>query len=123
MSDRRNLMRALGTVAGLLIIAALGWTVYNAWDVVTAFDWQPSVGWLVLGGGLVLVSLTLSAFAYNAILGGLHRPAPPVAATAAAWAKSLLGRYVPGNVLMIVGRAVMAQAHGVPKMVTFAATT
>ena len=79
MSDRRNLMRVLGTVAGLLIIAALGWTVYNAWDVVTAFDWQPSVGWLVLGGGLVLVSLTLSAFAYNAILGGLHRPAPPVA--------------------------------------------
>ena len=69
MSDRRNLMRVLGTVAGLLIIAALGWTVYNAWDVVTAFDWQPSVGWLVLGerllpqhlAGFVLIVLGLVA--------------------------------------------------------------
>ena len=50
--------------------------------------------------------------------GGLHHPAPPVRATVGAWAKSLLGRYVPGNLLMVVGRAVMAQAHGVPRLVT-----
>jgi hypothetical protein len=123
MTDRRNLMRALGLVAGLLIIAALTWTVFSAWDVITTFDWQPSAGWLVLGALLVLLSLFLSALAYEAILGGLHQPAPPVRATVGAWAKSLLGRYVPGNLLMVVGRAVMAQAHGVPRMVTVAATT
>ena len=72
---------------------------------------------------LVLLSLFLSALAYEAILGGLHHPAPPVRATVGAWAKSLLGRYVPGNLLMVVGRAVMAQAHGVPRLVTLAATT
>jgi hypothetical protein len=123
MTDRRNLMRGLGLVAGLLIIAILAWTVFHEWDVITAFDWQPSFGWLVLGGLLVLVSLFLSSLAYEAILGGLHQPAPPVRATVGAWAKSLLGRYVPGNLLMVVGRAVMAQAHGVPRMVTVAATT
>ncbi len=123
MTDRSNLMRALGLMAGLFIIAALTWTVVNAWDVVTSFDWQPSAGWLVLGAGLVLVSLFLSALAYEGILGGLHQPVPPVPATVAAWAKSLLGRYVPGNVLMVAGRAVMAQAHGVPRRVTLAATT
>ena len=123
MTDRRNLMRALGLMAGLLIIIALAYTVFSAWDVITSFDWQPSIGWLALGVVLVLVSLFLSALAYEGILGGLHRPAPPVRATVAAWAKSLLGRYVPGNVLMVVGRAVMAQAHGVPRMVTLAATT
>lgn len=123
MTDRRNLMRALGLMAGLLIIIALAYTVFSAWDVITSFDWQPSLGWLALGVLLVLVSLFLSALAYEGILGGLHHPAPPVRATVAAWAKSLLGRYVPGNVLMVVGRAVMAQAHGVPRMVTLAATT
>ena len=52
-------------------------------------------------------------------------PSLPVAAKkgVSAWARSLLGRYVPGNVLMVVGRAVMAEAHGVPKRVTVAATT
>lgn len=121
--SRARWVRWLGLAAGLAIIGALAWTVAGAWDVVTSFDWQPSAGWLVLGVVLVLASLLLSSLAYEAILGGLHRPAPPVAATVSAWARSLLGRYVPGNVLMLVGRAVMAQEHGVPKRITLAATT
>lgn len=123
MSNRRAWVRWGGLVAGLAIIGALVWTVVDAWDVVTSFDWQPSAGWLVLAVVLALASFALSALAYEAILGGLHRPPPPVLATVSAWARSLLGRYVPGNVLMIVGRAVMAEAHGVPKRVTVAATT
>lgn len=121
--SRSGWVRWAGLAAGLAIIAALAWTVVDAWDVVTAFDWQPSAGWLVLAVALALASLVLSALAYEAILGGLHHPAPPVLATVSAWARSLLGRYVPGNVLMVVGRAVMAEAHGVPKRITVAATT
>ena len=119
----RRWVRVAGLAAGLAIIAVLVWTVVDAWDVVTAFDWQVSAGWLALAVGLALGSLLLSALAYEAILGGLHHPAPPVVATVSAWARSLLGRYVPGNVLMVVGRAVMAEAHGVPKRITVAATT
>jgi glycosyltransferase 2 family protein len=112
-----------GLAVGLAIIGILVWTVVDAWPVVRSFDWQPSAGWLILAVALVLASLLLSALAYEAILGGLHSPAPPVAATVSAWARSLLGRYVPGNVLMVVGRAVMAEGHGVPKRITVAATT
>lgn len=119
----RRWVRVAGLAAGLAIIAALAWTVVDAWDVVTSFDWQVSAGWLALAVALALGSLLLSALAYEAILGGLHHPAPPVVATVSAWARSLLGRYVPGNVLMVVGRAVMAEAHGVPKRITVAATT
>ena len=75
--NRRAWVRWGGLVAGLVIIALLVWTVVDAWDVVTSFDWQPSAGWLVLSVVLALASLTLSALAYEAILGGLHRPAPP----------------------------------------------
>lgn len=120
---RGRLIRVLGLAAGLAIVAVLVWTVAGAWGVVTSFDWQPSAGWLVLGVVLVLASFMLSALAYETILGSLHHPPPPVLATVSAWARSLLGRYVPGNVLMLVGRAVMAQAHGVPRRVTLAATT
>jgi hypothetical protein len=119
----RPWVRWAGLVAGLVILGILAWTVVDAWGVVTSFDWQPSAGWLALAAVLALVSLALSALAYEAILGGLHHPPPPVLATVSAWARSLLGRYVPGNVLMVVGRAVMAEAHGVPKRVTVAATT
>jgi len=119
----RPWVRWAGLVAGLVILAILAWTVVDAWGVVTSFDWQPSAGWLVLAVVLALASLMLSALAYEAILGALHHPPPPVLATVSAWARSLLGRYVPGNVLMVVGRAVMAEAHGVPKRVTVAATT
>ena len=119
----RRWVRLAGLAAGLAIIAALAWTVVDAWDVVTSFDWQVSAGWLALAVVLALGSLLLSALAYEAILGGLHHPAPPVVSTVSAWARSLLGRYVPGNVLMVVGRAVMAEAHGVPKRITVAATT
>lgn len=119
----RPWVRWAGLVAGLVILAILAWTVVDAWGVVSSFDWQPSAGWLVLAVVLALASLMLSALAYEAILGALHHPPPPVLATVSAWARSLLGRYVPGNVLMVVGRAVMAEAHGVPKRVTVAATT
>lgn len=119
----RPWVRWAGLAAGLAILAILVWTVVDAWGVVSSFDWQPSAGWLALAAVLALVSLALSALAYEAILGGLHQPPPPVLATVSAWARSLLGRYVPGNVLMVVGRAVMAEAHGVPKRVTVAATT
>ncbi len=118
----RPWMRWAGLAVGVLIVAALAWTVVRAWPVVTAFDWQLSPGWLVLAVVLGFASLGLSALAYEAILGGLHRPAPPVLATVSAWARSMLARYVPGNVLMFVGRAVLAEAHGVPKRVTLAAT-
>ena len=119
----RSWVRWAGLVAGLAILGALAWTVADAWDVVTSFDWQPSAGWLVLAVVLAFISLVLSALAYEAVLGSLHRPPPPVLATVSAWARSLLGRYVPGNVLMVVGRAVMAEDHGVPKRITVAATT
>jgi len=38
------------------------------------------------------------------------------------WARSMIARYIPGNVMMIIGRAVMAREWGVPKRTTLAAT-
>lgn len=120
--SRRGWLRASGLAAGLVIVALLAWTLVRAWGVVMAYDWQPSADWLALAFVLAFASLLFSAVGYEAILAGLHQPAPPLVATVSAWARSLLARYVPGNVLMLVGRAMMAEAHGVPKRITVAAT-
>lgn len=34
------------------------------------------------------------------------------------WCKSLLARYIPGNVMMVVGRVVMIEPYGVPKRIS-----
>ena len=40
----------------------------------------------------------------------------------AVWARSLLGRYVPGNVLMVASRLVLGQEAGIPRKVSLAAS-
>ncbi|MCU0307191.1 MAG: flippase-like domain-containing protein [Thermoleophilia bacterium] len=117
--DRR---RVLGLAAGLLVLAALGWTLVRGWSTVSTYDWELSPGWLVAGVVILLGFYVVTALAYEEILSNLHQPLPPERVTVSVWAKSLLGRYVPGNVMLVVGRVVMAEATGVPKRVTLAAT-
>jgi hypothetical protein len=64
----------------------------------------------------------MSGLGYVAIQDEMHHPGPPRRVTLAIWAKSLLGRYVPGNVLMLLGRVVLAYERGVPRRVTLGAT-
>ena len=40
--------------------------------------------------------------------------------TVSIWARSLLGRYVPGSVVMILGRVVLSYERGVPRKATLA---
>ena len=65
----------------------------------------------------------MSGLGYTAIQDDIHHPGPPRRVTMAISAKSLLGRYVPGNVLMVLGRVVLAYERGVPRRVTLAVTT
>ena len=67
-------------------------------------------------------STSTSALGYGAIIDRLHHPGPPALVTLSIWARSLLGRYVPGNVLMVLGRVVLSHERGVPRRATLAAT-
>ncbi len=117
--DRR---RVLGQAGGVLVLIFLLLTVVKGWNKVSSYDWELSAGWLAFGVVVLLGFYLITAFAYEEILSQLHAPMPPERVTIAVWAKSLLGRYVPGNVMMVVGRVVMAENTGVPKRVTLAAT-
>ncbi len=68
-------------------------------------------GWLVASGVAFLSFYVLQALAWWLLLRGfdLHSPFPVAMST---WGKSILARYVPGNVFMFVGRAWMSHGQG-----------
>jgi hypothetical protein len=122
VAARSPLRRWGGLAAGALVCGFLGWALVDGWSTVAEYDWELQPGLLVLGVLVLLVFYVCSALGYGAIVDRLHHPGPPPLATISIWARSLLGRYVPGNVLMVLGRVVLSHERGVPRRVTLAAT-
>lgn len=119
---RRPWRRWGGLAAGLLVLGFLGWALVDGWSTVSSYDWDLEPGLLVLGCLVLLVFYLCSALGYGAIIDRLHHPGPPARVTLSIWARSLLGRYVPGNVLMVLGRVVLSHEQGVPRKASLAAT-
>ena len=111
-----------GLAAGLLVLGFLAWALVDGWSTVSSYDWDLEPGVLVLGILVLLAFYLTSALGYGAIVDRLHHPGPRPLVTLSIWARSLLGRYVPGNVLMVLGRVVLSHEQGVPRRVTLAAT-
>lgn len=102
-----------------LIFGFLIFFVARQWSQLPDFDWRFSPGWLALSVACVALFYTLQGELWRVVIHSLgeHIDACPGRAV---WGKSLIARYVPTNVLMVVGRVVMAERHGVPKRITLA---
>lgn len=116
-NPRRRALVQYGLAA--LIFGFLIFFVARQWGQLPDFDWRFEPGWLALSAVCVAAFYTAQGELWRAIVASLgeHIDARPGRAV---WGKSLLARYVPTNVLMVVGRIVMAEKHGVPKRVTLA---
>ena len=102
-----------------LIFGFLVFFVARQWNRLPDFEWRFSPGWLALSVVCVALFYALQGELWRFVIRSLgehidRRPGRAV------WGKSLIARYVPTNVLMVVGRVVMAERHGVPKRVTLA---
>lgn len=111
-SRRRRLILRLVQAA---IVAA---TVYflaaylaRSWSSIEDFDWTFDAGWLAVSGLAFLVYYFAQAGFWWLLLRGCGAPGPFWPA-ASVWGKSILARYVPGNVFMFVGRAWMSHSQG-----------
>lgn len=111
-----------GLLAGVLVLGFLAWALIDGWSSVAGYDWDVDVGILALGCLVLLAFYAASGLGWVGIMGRLHAPGPPARVTLSIWARSLLGRYVPGNVLMVLGRVVLNHERGVPRRTTLAAT-
>ncbi len=103
----------------VLIFGFLVVFVLRQWNTLPDFDWHFAPGWLALSAVCVFSFYVFQGEIWRLIVRALGEEIPPVESRAM-WGKSLIARYVPTNVLMLVGRMVMAERHGVPKRLTLA---
>lgn len=121
---RLSRRRALGIAATAAVVVALAWTLVDGWSTVTAHDWELRPGWLVAATVLLTLGYWLASETYARVVGELHPVAVEQRGTLRhQWTLSILGRYVPGNVLMVAGRMELARGVGVPRRVALAAST
>lgn len=109
-------------IFGLIAVAALAFALWRNWDTVSEYEWQLEPGWLVGGALLVIASYAWQGLTYCRSVEWLAPQHPPLNVHMAIWAKSLIARYIPGNVMLVIGRAVMARQWGVPRRTTLAVT-
>jgi hypothetical protein len=119
LSSRR---RALGLAAGLLILVFLAIGAASGWDKVDDYDWRVEPGAAIGGFAALLGMYVTNALGYVLIIEQLAGRRVPRRRFAAVWARSLLGRYVPGNVLMVASRLVLGQEAGISRKVSLAAS-
>lgn len=109
-------------VFGALAVAALAYALWRNWDTVSDYEWHLQPAWLIGGGALVILSYAWQGLTYCRSVEWLSPQHPPITVHLAIWAKSLIARYIPGNVMLVIGRAVMAREWGVPRRTTLAVT-
>lgn len=102
-----------------LVFAFLGFFLITQWSRLPDYDWRFRPGWLVVSFFCVLAFYAMQPELWRIILRALGEEgdAPQLRA---AWAKSLVARYVPTSALMVVGRVVMAEQAGITKRVCLA---
>jgi hypothetical protein len=111
-SPRRR--RALELAVVAVVVAFLAAFVATQWNRLPDYDWEFRPGWLAVSAVGVGLFYAIQCEAWRLILRSLGERLDARTARAV-WAKSLVARYVPTNALMVVGRVVMAERHGVSK--------
>lgn len=123
VAQRSRARRLAGLATGVLIFAFLIWGLIRGWGQVSEYDWQLDPWLLVAGLLVVYVAYLAWGVGYLLVVGFLGMPrAVSRLHLLSVWARSLLGRYVPGTVVMVASRVVLSREVGVPAKVTLAAS-
>jgi glycosyltransferase 2 family protein len=117
--ERRGARIAVQIGIGVLIVGFLLGFIASQVGKVPDYDWRFSPGWLALAAGATVACLVMQGEIWRLILRSLGADLD-VRPSQAIYASSQLARYVPSNMLMVIGRIVMANRHGVTRRVCLA---
>lgn len=121
-SPHTGLRRRLGLVAAALAVGFLAFALARGWSEVSRYDWNIDPVLAAAGVAVLLIFYVASGLGYVAVMGALGAESLAPRRTLAIWGVSLLGRYVPGNALMVLGRMELGKDRGVSRRVSLAAT-
>jgi uncharacterized membrane protein YbhN (UPF0104 family) len=101
---------------GIVVLVALFLVAFVAtqWSRLPDYNWEFRPVWLLVSAVGIALFYTIQCEAWRGIVRSLGEHIDARTARAV-WGKSLVARYVPTNALMVVGRVVMAERHGVSK--------
>ena len=111
------LRMAVQAVLVAVVFLYLGRTIHDDWGQITGRDWHFSLPWLIASLVLMHSLYACQASGWMLLLRRFGHRVPYLPGFFV-WSKSLLARYVPGNVLMVVGRVMMIEPYGVPKLIS-----
>jgi glycosyltransferase 2 family protein len=120
LGGERSRWRRLAVITiALLAVVFLVYTAARNWSRLPDIHWRFEPGWLVACVAALVIFQAIQAQMWVGILRALGGRV----GTARGWwiwSASMLARYIPTNLAMVVGRTAMAERDGVAKRVTMA---
>jgi uncharacterized membrane protein YbhN (UPF0104 family) len=116
---KKGLVRLVQLVILASICFFLGRNLYHNWSKLVSYSWDPNLWLLALSLFLMIVCGLLVAIGWNFILRSMAQRVGHLKVLRI-YFFSELGKYLPGKIWTIVGRALLAQKAGVPKVMTVA---
>lgn len=103
----------------VLVAVFLGRALIEGFSQASRYEWRFDLPYLMLSVFLILIYYAQQWGGWRLVM---RRFGDPLSApeSAAIWFSSILGRYVPGSVAMVVGRIGMCRKRGIPASTTFA---
>lgn len=118
----KNLAYAVGTICFVLSAIYVVLAIKNNWQAVVSARWRGDIAlWMPLLFAGYAASLFTTALSWPAILSNLARPLPlKIALQLGLLAQ--IGKYMPGNIAHIFGRAALAKRHNIDLSVSGVST-
>jgi len=115
----RRARRFIGPAVVVLVAVFLARALVGGWGEVREYDWRFDLSYLALSVALIFVYYAQQWGGWRLIMRSFGDPLRR-SESAMIWFASILGRYVPGNVVMVAGRISMCRRRGIPAATTFA---
>lgn len=120
-SDKINLKTVVSFFVVCVVFAYLFRFLYHHWGEVAAFDFSFNYFYLALSVGVLLLFFFLRVYCFKVILCKMKISLSLRKCVKVSFL-SMMGKYLPGKVWMVLGKVYLSAKEGVPRAEAFAST-